>query len=93
MEKALTPLTQVLRRNNKNISLVLLVLVLLFLFPVDHFLPYDVKNRVETELKIFIDNPWVKVLVSALVMSVYFTGDLNMLVLTLYVIHHISLHK
>ena len=93
MEKALTPLTQVLRRNNKNISLVLLVLVLLFLFPVAHFLPYDVKNRVETELKIFIDNPWVKVLVSALVMSVYFTGDLNMLVLTLYVIHHISLHK
>ena len=93
MEKALAPLTQVLKKNNKNISLVLLVLVLMFLFPLDHFLPYDVKNRVETELKIFIDNPWVKVLVSALVMSVYFTGDLNMLVLTLYVIHHISLHK
>tara|TARA_B100000073_G_C23432658_1_gene451921 strand:- start:18 stop:299 length:282 start_codon:yes stop_codon:yes gene_type:complete len=93
MEKALTPLTQVLRRNNKNITLVLLVLVLMFLFPVDHFLPMNVKERVESELKIFMDNPWVKVLVSAVVMSVYYTGDLNMLVLLLYVIHHISLHK
>tara|TARA_B100000575_G_scaffold273836_1_gene257103 strand:- start:42 stop:323 length:282 start_codon:yes stop_codon:yes gene_type:complete len=93
MEKAFTPLTQVLRRNNKNITLVLLALVLMFLFPVDHFLPMDIKNKVETELKVFMDNPWVKVLVSAVVMSVYFTGDLNMLVLSLYVIHHISLHK
>ncbi|MBD23899.1 MAG: hypothetical protein CMG46_02685 [Candidatus Marinimicrobia bacterium] len=93
MEKALAPLTQVLKKNNKNISLVLLVLVLMFLFPLDHFLPYDIKNKVETELKVFMDNPWVKVFVSAVVMSVYFTRDLNMLVLTLYVIHHISLHK
>ena len=93
MEKAFAPLTQVLRRNNKNISLVLLVLVLMFLFPVDHFLPMNVKERVESELKIFMDNPWVKVLVSAVIMSIYFTGDLNMLVLSLYVVHYISLHK
>ena len=93
MNQVISPITQVLKKNAATINLVLLVLVLLFLFPLDEFVPYDIKNRVQTELKSLMDNVWIRVLVSLLVFSVFKIGNMTMLVLSLYLIHHISLHQ
>ena len=90
MEKLLSPATQMLRKNAAPINLVLLVLVVMFLFPVKHFLPYDIKEKVEGELKTLTSNPWVMVLISILVLSVFYSGNMNMLVLLLFLIHHIK---
>ena len=93
MDKAISPLTQMLRKNNNTITLVLLSIVILFIFPVNHFIPYDIKSSVETELKTLMDNPWIKVLLSILVFATYQSGNTITLALLLYVIHHIAMHK
>lgn len=93
MNQVVSPITQALKKNASNINLVLLTLVILFLFPLNHFLPYDIKEKVETELKTLMENVWIKVFVSVLVFSVFQSGNINMLVLLLYLIHHIAIHK
>ena len=92
MEKTLAPLTQLLKKNSKMVTLVLLVLVVALLFPLRHFTSYDVKNRVESELRRAVGTPWAMVLVSVLILSIHYSGDLNMLVLFLYLLHHILMH-
>ena len=93
MNQVISPFTQILKKNASTINLVLLTTVLLFLFPLNHFLPYDIKERVETELKTLMENVWIRVFASVLVFAVFQTGNINMLVLLLYLIHHIALHK
>ena len=93
MNQVITPITQVLKKNAATINLVLLTLVIHFIFPLNHFLPYDIKNRVETELKTLMENVWIRVFVSVITFAVFQTGNINMLVLLLYLIHHIALHK
>ena len=93
MNQVISPFTQVLKKNASTINLVLLTTVLLFLFPLNHFLPYDIKEKVETELKTLMENVWIRVLVSVLVFAVFQTGNINMLVLFLYLIHHIAIHQ
>lgn len=93
MNQVISPITQVLKQNSTTINMVLLSLTLLFLFPLEHFLPYDIKGRVETELKILLDNVWVRVLLSLLIFAIFQAGNVNMLVLVLYLIHHVSLHQ
>ena len=93
MNQVISPITQALKKNASNINLVLLTLVLLFLFPLNHFLPYDNKEKVETELKTLMENVWIKVFVSVLVFAVFQSGNINMLVLLLYLIHHIAIHQ
>ncbi len=93
MNQVITPITQVLKKNASTINLVLLTLVILFIFPLNHFLPYDIKDRVETELKTLMENVWIRVFVSVITFAVFQTGNINMLVLLLYLIHHIALHK
>ena len=93
MNQVITPITQVLKKNAATINLVLLTLVILFIFPLNHFLPYDIKDRVETELKTLMENVWIRVFVSVITFAVFQTGNINMLILLLYLIHHIALHK
>ncbi len=93
MNQVISPITQALKKNATNINLVLLTLVLLLLFPLNHFLPYDIKEKVETELKTLMENVWIKVFVSVLVFAVFQSGNINMLVLLLYLIHHIAIHQ
>ena len=93
MNQVVSPITQALKKNASNINLVLLSLVLLFLFPLNHFLPYDIKEKVETELKTLMENVWIKVFVSVLVFAVFQSGNINMLVLLHYLLHHIANHQ
>ena len=93
MDTVISPLTQVLKQNSRTINLVLLGLTILFLFPLNHFLPYDIKEKVETELRTLMDNPWIMILISVLVFAVFQTGNMNMLVLLLFLIHYLTSHK
>jgi len=93
MNQVLAPVTQMLRKNSNNINVVLLALVILFLFPLKQFVPYDIKEKVESELKKIMQVPWIMALVSVLVLCVFYTGDVKMLVLSLYIVHYLAIHQ
>jgi|TARA_B110000285_G_scaffold84279_2_gene96750 hypothetical protein len=93
MNQVLMPVTQMLRKNSNNINVVLLALVILFLFPLKQFVPYDIKEKVESELKKIMQVPWIMALVSVLVLCVFYTGDVKMLVLSLYIVHYLAIHQ
>jgi hypothetical protein len=93
MNQVLTPATQILKKHSSNINIAMLGLVILFLFPLKHFLPYDVKEKVEGELKKMMQVPWIMAVVAVLILAVYYTNDVRMLALSLYVVHYLSVHQ
>ena len=93
MNQVLAPVTQMLKKNSTNINTVMLALVILFLFPVKHFVPYDIKENVESELKKIMQVPWIMALVSVLVLCVFYSGDVKMLALSLYIVHYLAIHQ
>jgi len=93
MDQVLAPATQLLKKNSSNVNLVMLFLVILFLFPVKHFVPYDIKENVEGELKKIMQVPWIMAVVSVLILAVYYTGDVRMLALSLYIVHYLAIHQ
>lgn len=92
MNQVLSPITQILKKNSANVNIVMLGLVILFLFPVKHFLPYDVKEKVEGELKTIMQVPWIMAFVAISILSVYYTNDIRMLALSLYIVHYLTVH-
>ena len=93
MNQVLTPATQILKKHSSNINIAMLGLVILLLFPLKHFLPYDVKEKVEGELKKMMQVPWIMAVVAVLILAVYYTNDVRMLALSLYVVHYLSVHQ
>jgi hypothetical protein len=93
MNQVLAPVTQILKRNSNEINTMMLGLVILFLFPVKHFVPYDIKENVESELKKIMQVPWIMALVSVLVLCVFYSGDVKMLALSLYIVHYLAIHQ
>jgi|TARA_B110000285_G_C15014397_1_gene558205 hypothetical protein len=93
MNQVLTPVTQMLKRNSVAINMVMLGLVILFLFPVKHFIPYDIKEKVESELKEIMQVPWIMAIASIFVLCVFYSGDVKMLALALYIIHYLVVHQ
>ena len=92
MNQVLSPITQVLKKNSSNVNLIMLALVILFLFPVKHFLPYDVKEKVEGELRKIMQVPWIMAFIAVSILAVYYTNDIRMLALSLYVVHYLTVH-
>ena len=92
MDKVLSPVTQTLKQNSSMINLALLSVLLFFLFPIKHFLSLDVQDKVKDELTNLTKNPYVMAVLSVLLFTVFQTGNLNMLGLTLYLVHHILMH-
>ena len=52
-----------------------------------------IKEKVESELKKIMQVPWIMALVSVLVLCVFYTGDVKMLVLSLYIVHYLAIHQ
>ena len=92
MNQVLSPITQVLKKNSSNVNLIMLALVILFLFPVKHFLPYDVKEKVEGELRKIMQVPWIMAFIAVSILAIYYTNDIRMLALSLYVVHYLTVH-
>tara|TARA_Y100001958_G_C21075986_1_gene433910 strand:+ start:162 stop:440 length:279 start_codon:yes stop_codon:yes gene_type:complete len=92
MNQVLSPITQILKKNSSNVNLFMLGLVILFLFPIKHFLPYDIKEKVEGELKKIMQVPWIMGFIAVSILAVYYTNDIRMLALSLYVVHYLTIH-
>jgi len=93
MNQVLAPVTQMLKRNSTNLNTAMLALVILFLFPVKHFVPYDIKENVESELKKIMQVPWIMAIVSLSILCIFYSGDVKMLALSLYIVHYLAIHQ
>ena len=81
------------KSNSFEINMGLLVFVLLFLFPLKHFLSADIKRDIDNQLADIFRNPYIRVCLCALVVSAFYSGNIHMLSLMLYVIHHVLFHR
>ena len=90
--KTLSPITKEIKLNKNMINFVLIFVVLLMLFPYNYFLPYDLKNRIEAQLKRVVSSPWIMALITVLVYAVYISGDVYMFILTLSILHRLTMH-
>tara|TARA_Y100000590_G_C15610468_1_gene973617 strand:+ start:432 stop:716 length:285 start_codon:yes stop_codon:yes gene_type:complete len=93
MEEVLRPITKTLKSNSFEINMGLLVFVLLFLFPLKHFLSTDIKNDIDNQLAEIFSNPYIRVCLCVLVAASFYSGNVHMLSLLLYVIHHVLFHR
>jgi hypothetical protein len=92
-EQTLLPLTNVLRNNSQMINLVLIVLLTAMLFPVDQYFPSDPFKTIETHLSELLANPLVMSLFTIFLYCVYLSNNSVMLILVLFMIHRLVLHK
>ncbi len=76
-----------------EINTMMLGMGILFLFPVKHFVPYDIKENVESELKKIMQVPWIMALVSIFILCIFYSGDVKMLALSLYIVHYLAIHQ
>lgn len=90
--KTLSPITKTLKDQKNSINFVLIFIVLLMLFPYNHFLPYDLKNKIETQFKRLTSSPWIMALITVLVYAIYITGDVYMFILSLFILHRLTKH-
>ena len=92
ISKTLSPITKSLKDQKNAINFVLIYIVLLMLFPYSHFLPFDIKNKVESQFKRLTSSPWIMALMTVLVYAIYITGDVYMFVLSLFILHRLTKH-
>ena len=92
-EQTLLPLTNVLRNNSQMINLVLIVLLTAMLFPVDQYFPSDPFKTIETHLSELLANPLIMSLFTIFLYCVYLSNNSVMLILVLFMIHRLVLHK
>lgn len=85
--------TKSLKVNAFEINMGLLVIVIFFLFPIKHFVSTDIKVRLRDYSWNLFEDPYINTFLCILLLCIYFTGDVKMLALILYIIHHILSHK
>ena len=86
------PVTKSLKSNAFEINMVMLVLILFFLFPVKHFFATDAKDNLKRELSRVFRNPVMRIVSSVLLVSIYYSGNVQMMILFLYLLHHLLSH-
>ena len=93
VSKVLSPATQFFRKYSQTINLVLLFLILLIMFPYNHFFPFEIKSKILNELTVLFANPIIMTVVIFSIYCVYLTGDNVMFVLLLFLVHYLTMHS
>ena len=89
VDKTISPLTNLLKKNNKIINMVLIVLLVAMLFPVDHFLNFNPIKDVENQLTELIKNPFVMAVLTIVIYAVFKTNDYRMFALLMFLVHRL----
>ena len=89
LSKVVSPVSNVLKRNNKIINTALIVLLALTLFPVEYFLKSDPVKETETKVAEMLANPIVMVVVIFFLYAIYESNDVTMFTLYMYLLHRL----
>jgi|TARA_B110000495_G_C22695021_1_gene409454 hypothetical protein len=91
--KVMLPFTRFLSKNNTIINTTLFLILFLFISNTSNFfIKIEAKEEVKQTLKNITKNPWFMALITLFIFSVFLTGDIAMLTLSLYIVHIISFH-
>ena len=93
MNNVLAPVTKSLKANTFEINMVMLIVVLFFLFPVKQLFSSNAKDDLKRELSNIVNNPVVRIVLCLFLVSIYSSGNLQMMVLFLFLIHHLLSHN
>lgn len=91
--QVLLPITKVLSKNRVTINIVLLVIVFFIKSnTTNFFIKVETHQELKNKMDEVIKNPWFMALMTLFIYTVYLTGNIPMLTLTLYVTHLLSFH-
>ena len=93
LSKTLSPFSNFLKKNNKMINILLVTLLVLILFPVDHFFTSNPVKEVQSTLTTMLGNPMSMAFLTLLTYVVYTSNDTTMFTLYMFLIHHLVLHS
>ena len=88
VNKALSPMSSFINKNNKVINLLLITLVVLVIFPVEYFVDSNPVEEMQTTLSVLISSP-MGLVVTCILTYVIFSSN-NVVTFTLYMF---LLHK
>ena len=92
VDKTLSPFSNFLKKNNKVINLLLIILLVLMLFPIDHFFNSNPVKEFETTVGTLISNPMTMAVLTLLTYVVYISNDTMMFTLYMFVLHRLTMH-
>ena len=91
MKDVLMPIIKFLKANSLEINMGLLVIILFSLFPIINLISNEVKLKLKNHYLQVFSNVYIKVSLCLLLISIYFSGNIHMLVLILYILLMITL--
>ena len=89
IDKTISPLTNLLKKNSKIINMVLIILLISMLFPFDELLNFNPVKEVENQLSKLVVNPFVMAVLTVVIYATYKTNDYKMFALTLVLVHRL----
>ena len=89
IDKTISPLTNLLKKNGKIINMVLIILLISMLFPFDELLNFNPVREVENQLSKLVANPYVMAVLTVVIYATYKTNDYKMFALTLVFVHRL----
>ena len=93
LSKTLSPFSNFLKKNNKIINILLVTLLILILFPVDHFFTSNPVKEVQDIMASMIGNPMSMAFLTLLTYVVYASNDTTMFTLYMFLMHYLVLHS
>ena len=84
VDKTLSPFSNFLKKNNKVVNLLLIILIALMLFPIDHFFNSNPIKEFETTVGTLISNPMTMAFLTLLTYVVYISNDPTMFTLFMF---------
>ena len=93
LSKSLSPFSNFLKKNNKMVNLLLVTLLVLILFPIDHFFTSNPVKEVQSTLSTLLGNPMSMAFLTVLTYVVYASNDTTMFTLYMFLIHYLVLHS
>ena len=93
LSKTLSPFSNFLKKNNKMINILLVTLLVLILFPVDHFFTSNPVKEVQSTMATMIGNPMSMAFLTLLTYVVYASNDTTMFTLYMFLMHYLVLHS
>ena len=93
LSKTLSPFSNFLKKNNKVVNMLLVTLLVLILFPIDHFFTSNPVKEVQNTITPMLGNPMSMAFLTLLTYVVYASNDTTMFTLYMFLMHYLVIHS
>ena len=93
VNKALSPMSSFINKNNKVINLLLITLVVLVIFPVEYFVDSNPVEEMQTTLSVLISSPMGLVVTCILTYVIFSSNNVVTFTLYMFLLHKLLDHE